>query len=1028
MMRLLAGCSAVMSWSVGLAAGAPASVPPPISVPEGFVVEPVAVPPMVEHPMMGAFDDRGRLFVAESDGINREHPELLKLEPHSMLMLEDTDGDGRFDRRTVFADKMVLPNGALWHDGALYVTSAPYLWRLEDTDGDGVADKRDKILGKFNFTGMSDSMHGPALHPDGRLYWCGGQHGYEVLDADGRVQFKGIAPGVFSCRTDGSDAEILGNGGHANPVEVTFTPEGEVLGTLSILDNRSGRHDAVLHWVRGAVYSVKPDRLATLKPTGDFMPPMNRFGQMAPSGITRYRSTYLDPSFRGSVFYCRFNTHNVVRMTVERNGSTFVARDHDFLASESIDFHATDVIEDADGSLLVIDTGGWFRYGCPTSVIEKPNILGAIYRVRKKGGAAPADPRGLKIDWTNASNDALIRLLDDERFVVRDRAVAVLAKRAGAAVDTLTEALKSGSERTRRNAVWALTRIASPAAMAALRSALADEARSVRQAAVHSAGTNRDREAVKPLIRLAVSDEPPVQRAAAEALGRIGDAACAPVLFDVVRTQTDRFLEHALMYALISINDPDATKAGLADASPLVRRAALIALDRMDAGQLTRDEVTALLDTTDTALQRAAVDVITSRKEWAGQIIGLLGQWLDADGLTDQRAAMIRGALLAFKTDERIQSLIADRLAGNGTPTTVQLLLLETVARSALSEPPAVWLGPLAVCLESGESRVLFQAIRTISAIGPNGVERFDSALLGLADDANRPARIRVAALHAVAGRAGGRLVPSSFDLLMNELADDAPALDRLEAAKVLGKASLTRGQLRELTEVVEVAGPLELPSLVAAFDHSTDGEIGDALVAALSESEGLWSLRLSYLEELIGRYPISVQEAARPLLKELRGSAEDQKARLAELEPALADGDPVQGKQLFSATKTACAVCHRIGGEGGLVGPNLTEIGQIRSPRDLLEAIVFPSATFARGYEPVALMTTDGAIYSGVIHRETADAIHLYTSRRTEIRIERSQIDLMAPDKFSIMPQGLDRTLTPQELADLVAYVGSLK
>src|SRR5207244_1533083 len=82
------------------------------------------------------------------------------------------------------------------------------------------------------------------------------------------------------------------------------------------------------------------------------------------------------------------------------------------------DFHPTDVLEDADGSLLVIDTGGWFRIGCPTSRVDKPQIKGAIYRIRRKDAPKVKDPRGLKLDWKSPED-----WLDDPRFAVRDEAV-----------------------------------------------------------------------------------------------------------------------------------------------------------------------------------------------------------------------------------------------------------------------------------------------------------------------------------------------------------------------------------------------------------------------------------------------------------------------------------------------------------------------------------------------------------------------------------------------------------------------------
>jgi putative heme-binding domain-containing protein len=116
------------------------------------------------------------------------------------------------------------------------------------------------------------------------------------------------------------------------------------------------------------------------------------------------------------------------------------------------------------------------------------------------------------------------------------------------------------------------------------------------------------------------------------------------------------------------------------------------------------------------------------------------------------------------------------------------------------------------------------------------------------------------------------------------------------------------------------------------------------------------------------------------------------------------------------------------VAGQGGKVGPDLSKIGSIRSGRDLLEAIVFPSATFARGFEPFLIRTKDGGVHDGLVSRETPDAIYLFTAERQEKRIPRASVDVIQQSKVSIMPQGLDNQLTRDELRDLIAFLASLK
>ena len=149
-----------------------------IRVPDGFTIERVAGSPLVGHPMLANFDERGRLFIAESAGKNLRPAELETELPNFVRMLEDTDGNGVFDKSTIFADKMTLPMGALPYRGSVYVAAPPNIWRLQDTDDDGVADKREILVGKFGYNGNAASIHGPFLSPTGRIFWCDGWHGW----------------------------------------------------------------------------------------------------------------------------------------------------------------------------------------------------------------------------------------------------------------------------------------------------------------------------------------------------------------------------------------------------------------------------------------------------------------------------------------------------------------------------------------------------------------------------------------------------------------------------------------------------------------------------------------------------------------------------------------------------------------------------------------------------------------------------------------------------------------------------------
>lgn len=1009
-------------------------------VPAGFTIERVTNSELTKYPMMAGFDDQGRLYIAESSGENTRAPQLIK-EPKSMIrVLEDLDGDGRFDKSTVFADKLTLPMGALWHEGSLYVASPPNIWKLTDHDGDGVADERKIIVDSFGFSGNAASIHGCFRGPEGRLYWCDGRHGHEFKDKSGKVTSKGLAARIFSCNPDGSDIEVHCGGGMDNPVEIDFTPEGEVIGSVNILMTRP-RVDCLVHWLEGGVYPHFEDCVAEFKRTGDLLGPITRFGHVAVSGMLRYRSPHFGPEYQGNIFTSIFNTHKVIRTQLVRNGATFETKQEDFLVSDDPDFHVTDVVEDADGSLLVINTGGWFRIGCPQSQISKPDIHGAIYRIRKSATPPVKDPYGLAVIWESLSPERKILLLNDPRPFVQRKAIDELAKDGDLAVPLLAKVVSAPAgpfynDTSKRNAVWALTRIDTKQARAAIQNGLSSS-ESVQMTAAKSLGTLRDANSVTQLTQLLKSEKPAVQRNAATALGRICEAerrgdtisdadlqTVVESLFLAIKGTPDRTLEHALIYALIRIDQRDLILAGLSDSSPAVRRAALIALDQMNSGNLTRELVTPLLDTDDPALQKEALTIIGEHAGWAGETLSLLKTWLSENTLSEERAAVLRGFLIAQAADPEVQALIAQALTSPKTSHSAKSILLEVIQRSALKEFPVAWRKALEQTLKTKDPDLQILVIRTAQT---NDLPELGELLKSLALDSEQPATLRIEALSAVGSQLKS-VDPETFQFLMSRMNEEYPPLDRLAAARALAGLPHSTAQLIQLSKQLDAPGPLALPVLLRAYAKSTDEPVGLALIKGLNDSSVATNLSADELASLLKKYPESVQKAADPLLKKLGVDLAQQKAHLESLKPLLTEGQIEEGRKIFFGKKAACSGCHTVENQGGKVGPDLTRIGAIRTGTDLLEAIALPSASFARGYRSYLVVTDAGRIHTGVISRESTDTVYLRTTDLSEVRIPREEIEIMKESPISIMPKGLEQRLTPQEIRDLLAYLQNRK
>lgn len=1041
---LAAGAAAQDVADVRQAAALDGFAPPPMTVAPGFEVSVAAAPPLVKHPLMAGFDGQGRLYIAESAGENLRREELEKRRPNFVRRLEDLDGDGVFDRSTIFADGLTLPQGALWHDGALYVAAPPNIWKFEDRDDDGVAERRELLVDRFGYTGNAASIHGCFLGPTGRIYWCDGRHGHEVYDESGKLISQGKAARIFSCRKDGSDFRVHCGGGMDNPVEIDFTPTGEMLGTVNLFYRQRG--DCLVHWLHGGAYPRYDQKCIEEFPrTGELLKEVHNLGHVAVSGMTRLRAEHgamgvlrdatvsAESDDATHWLLTEFNSHKVMHATLRRKGSTFAAEVRELLASSSPDFHPTDVLEDADGSLLVIDTGGWFRIGCPTSQIAKPNMLGAIYRIRPQGKAI-ADPRGLKLNWSPPMAELVQRLVDPRPAVV-ERATGLLANGEAPAAKALASWQPDSVDLQLRR-IWALARNQSPAARQALVESLRHGAWQPRAAAAMACGLLGESAAAAEIAKFLTDEQPALRRSAATALGRLGDRAATPHLLRALELDNDRTLRHAIIYALMEIGDVPQLRKALTGPRPQVRYGALLALDQGAPGELQLADVLPLTSDEDLTLRAAALEAMAARPQWREaarkQLRELLGQstaWGEATG------EAVRGLLAAVHGAGGSESLADFSLmisaAVKSRDAREAAILLEFVASLPQN---AVWEPVVLDGLGRNQPQALNMARNTalnmaITAAGTHATASstpIRRRLLALANDSQGETEVRAAAWNAWAMSATSKLPPEGFEFLSELLREGEPTM-RLAAARSLAAARLTDEQMMILARQAQTAGPLELPTLLGAWQGSKRATLGLAVVSALEAAPGTGSLTLTQLESLFAAFPASVRDAAQPLLEQRREQAGQRAAALAAHEAA-AEGNVTRGRRIFFSRDVGCVACHRIAGEGGNVGPDLTTIGQRRSKRDLLEAVLFPNASQARGFESYLVRLSDGRQLSGLIMSESPHDLLLRTTDQRSLRVARGAVEAMKPSAISVMPAGLEKTMNETQLRDLIAYLQSLQ
>ena len=383
---------------------------------------------------------------------------------------------------------------------------------------------------------------------------------------------------------------------------------------------------------------------------------------------------------------------------------------------------------------------------------------------------------------------------------------------------------------------------------------------------------------------------------------------------------------------------------------------------------------------------------------------------------------MIRGFLRVQASDESVQNLVTDMLGDAKLPLTSRLLLLEVVAESGLPALPASWEVRLPSNFDSASPAVRHQSVRAVAAFDTGA---FDDELRELAHDDQQSAELRIDALAAFADRRK-EVSDGELTFLLSQMADDTAPLRKLAAAKTVVQLPLSGTQRLNVAEQLGMSGPLTAGVLLREFSRDLNSKLAQAVLKSLEAlPDGVHLPKpelLAFLE--------SAPQPLRASVQKFVSSRLDQRTNrilLEKRESALLAGNVERGREIFVGKTSACSSCHTIAGQGGKVGPDLTKIGAIRKKRDLLEAIMFPSASFARGYKTWTVVTDRGRVHSGLITRETTDSLVLRKSDLSEVRIFRGSIETLREATASVMPEGLYHRLTNQDLSDLLEYLLSL-
>jgi len=444
-------------------------------------------------------------------------------------------------------------------------------------------------------------------------------------------------------------------------------------------------------------------------------------------------------------------------------------------------------------------------------------------------------------------------------------------------------------------------------------------------------------------------------------------------------------------------------------------------LTEIETGRTTLKQVLPWLDTDHPELQRLLLEAASQRPEWSQEAALLLQGWLDHPEFTDARERQLTGLLRTFPQREGVQKLLSQALVDPNTRQRLRLQLLQCLARTQLDSLPESWLRTLKKLLADDDARVCQEVVYTLKMTDANGC---DALLRTLGKSNKYSPETRLAALECLAPRQRA-WEPELFRWLRGQLRAGRPPSVQVAAARTLAASRLNDAQLAELVEDIPQIPVAMISVLLPAFGKSKDAQVGKALVVALEKLPAA-AARVADLDRVLVSYPSEAHVRFRPLREALVARDRPDWAHLERVEHELPPGDARRGKLVFQSDKTGCTACHRAGGQGGTVGPNLSRIGVIRGHRDLLESVLLPDAYVAPQFRTYLATAVSGQVHTGLLLQETTEAIEFRTAPRVRTRVALRDLEEFIPTASSLMPRGFDRLLSRQELSDLLEFLAS--
>ncbi|MBP88518.1 MAG: dehydrogenase [Planctomycetaceae bacterium] len=968
---------------------------------KGFELELVAAEPLLGDPVDACFDEFGRMFVAEMHGYPFSQ-EPTKLNPAGggkkdagiIRMLEDTDGDGRMDKSVVFADRISWPTSVCCYNGGIFVIAPQYLYYFKDTDGDGKADVREVVLSGFGRDNVQSVTNGLKWDLDNRIYFAAGRNPKTLLHR-GKPLFPTNGSDLrFNPKTE--EFEVVTGG-------LQFGHSMDNWGTRFVCSNSNHIQQVVYprdylarnpYFVAsGTIRSVASDgasaRVFRLSPPEPWRIIRQKW-RAADKGYKLiinadggWEFIPLDPSKKkGAVpteypvgYFTSATGITIYRGNAyppEYRGNAFVGDVGGNLVHRKI-LHTDHVIYRADradeGEEFVASPDNWFR---PVNFVNAPD--GTLYVL---------DMYRETVEHPYSIPEEIKKFLH----------------------------LTSGSDRGR------VYRLVSP---------------DMKRIQPIKLGDLSNAELVEQLA----SDNGWNRETTQRLLWERQDEAAVPII-EALLASTNKPLGrlHALhtLHGLKALRS-EHLRRGLKDAHPRVRAHAIRLLDASlrESADLLDDLLPLADDPSEHVRFQLAFSLGESSDERA--IAGLSRLARDPRNAEEVHAALLSS--VGHLADKLVESLISDDEFLKQKHASTLLSRLGLIVGANPDVGPALRM--LSSATQPGCPLSLQRTVLT--SLG-QGLSRRGSSLARVlaADVVSKPLRARVAGLFeratALAADDTQTVMDRGLAIQLLAFADLETAGTQLpkfllpQSAQSLQRAAVSALARQESDEVAAI-----LLGRWRTYSPQVRRDVVDSLMSSPARIQTLLAAVESKAvkrgdierdkKQLLMKHPNKAVNSRSQQL--FGGEVDSDRAKVVASYQDVLDleGDVARGLAVF---KKKCAVCHQVGTVGHLVAPNLASV-QNKSLADLLIAVLDPNREAQPNFNVYSVLTEDGKIYTGMIATETGNSITLRRAEAKEDVILRSNIDELVSTGASLMPEGLEKDVSRQDLADVIAFVKSIK